>query len=204
MSKSQLGQDIRVLDFYKNKKGGCFVDIGASDGIKLSNTYLLEKEFQWKGICVEPVPETFQKLIVNRPESICCQCSVYSESDLTLLFDVANDDDLYSGISQHIDCHKSVVDSNKRTIQTQTISLLDLLVKNDAPSFIEYLSLDTEGSEYEILKGFKFDNYIFGLIDVEHNFVEPRRTHIRDLLTSNGYVYMGENRWDDMYKHSSL
>ena len=74
----------------------------------------------------------------------------------------------------------------------------------NAPSFVEYLSLDTEGSELEILKSVDFQKYTFGIIDVEHNFVEPRRTKIRELLTSNGYEYIKENQWDDSYKHNSV
>jgi len=111
---------------------------------------------------------------------------------------------LLSGISGHIDAHKPKVDSSKTSIQVQTISLLDALDRANAPSFIEYISLDTEGSEFEILSTFDFEKYTFGLIDVEHNFIEPRRTDIRNLLLSKGYVYKGENQWDDMYKHSSV
>ena len=93
---------------------------------------------------------------------------------------------------------------NKTTIDVKTITLLDILNKASAPSFIEYMSLDTEGTEFEILKNFDFEKYTFGLIDVEHNYLEPRRTMIRDLLVSNGYIYLGENKWDDMYKHNSM
>ena len=66
------------------------------------------------------------------------------------------------------------------------------------------MSLDTEGSELEILKSVDLTKYIFGLIDVEHNFIEPRRSQIRELLCSNGYTYIKENQWDDCYKHSSI
>jgi len=203
MSYSQIGQDLRVVEFYNKKRNGFFIEIGASDGIFFSNTYLLEKEYDWKGICCEVVPATFEKLVVNRPNSICINEAAYNESGITLTFDVAKDS-LYSGISEHIDCWKSSVDADKTQIQVQTISLLDILEKANAPSFIEYISLDTEGSEYEILKAFDFNKYIFGLIDVEHNGIEPRRTDMRKLLVSKGYVYIGENRWDDMYKHSSV
>jgi hypothetical protein len=86
----------------------------------------------------------------------------------------------------------------------KTLTLTDLLDKAKAPSFIDYLSLDTEGSEFEILRATDFSRYTFGLIDVEHNFVEPRRTEIRNLLLSHGYVYLRENQFDDSYKHSSL
>jgi hypothetical protein len=112
--------------------------------------------------------------------------------------------DLLSGITDHIDTHKKSVNANKTTIKVKTISLLDVLKNANAPMFIEYMSLDTEGSELEILKHFDFKQYIFGLIDVEHNFVEPRRTNIKNLLVSNGYIYKGENKWDDMYQHHSV
>jgi predicted transcriptional regulator len=66
------------------------------------------------------------------------------------------------------------------------------------------MSLDTEGSELEILKSFDFKTYTIGLIDVEHNFVEPRRSEIRKLLLANGYEYIEENKWDDRYKHKTV
>lgn len=204
MSYSQLNQDIKVIDFYKDKQNGFFIEIGASDGIYLSNTFLLETKYNWTGICVEPIPEIYSTLILNRPKSKCFDNAVYSTSNIIVDFDIANNSELFSGISENIDCYKNIIDANKTTIQVKTISLTDLLDVNKAPKFIEYLSLDTEGSEYEILKTFNFDKYIFGLIDVEHNFIEPRRTQIRELLLSKGYIYICENKWDDSYKHSSL
>lgn len=204
MSYSQLDQDLNVTTFYNNKEYGFFIEIGASDGIELSNTYLLETKYKWKGICCEPIPNNFEKLVKNRTNSICYSEAVYNQSGLTLTFDIANNCDLLSGISEHIDKHKSSVDSNKTSIQVKTISLLDVLKNANAPSFIEYMSLDTEGSEFEILKNFDFEKYVFGLIDVEHNYIEPRRSEIKSLLLSKGYVYKGENKWDDMYKHESV
>jgi FkbM family methyltransferase len=204
MSYSQLEQDLNVLKFYNNKKNGFFIEIGASNGISLSNTYLLETQYNWKGICVEPIPNQFELLIKNRPNSICYKEAVFNESNKHQVFDIANNADMLSGISNYIDCHIDTVNNNKTQIIVNTISLNDLLEKSNSPLFIEYLSLDTEGSEYEILKSFDFKKYTFGLIDVEHNYCEPRRTLIRELLTTNGYVYLRENKWDDSYKHSSL
>jgi FkbM family methyltransferase len=204
MSFSQLGQDLEVVKVYKERKNGFFVEVGASDGIELSNTYLLEKAYGWKGVCCEPIPKRFEKLVENRPNSKCLNRAVYSESWLTVTFDIANNYDLLSGITEHIDSHKPKVDANKTSIKVQTISLLDVLDQTNAPSFIEYMSLDTEGSELEILKSFDFGKYTFGLIDVEHNFIEPRRTEIKNLLLSKGYIYKGQNKWDDMYQHSSI
>jgi len=202
MSFSQLGQDIAVLKFYNNKTDGFFIEIGASDGVEISNTYLLEKDYNWKGICVEPIPYRFEALLTNRPNSHCTNHAVYGVSNLDLIFDICIGGDGLSGISDHIDCYKQKVDANKQQIIVKTISLNDLLEKYNAPPFIEYLSLDTEGSEFEILKSLDFNKYTFGLIDIEHNFVEPRRTQIRNLLTSNGYDFIRENHVDDCYKLS--
>jgi FkbM family methyltransferase len=198
-SKSQLQQDLNVINHYNHKRRGYFVEIGANDGVKLSNTYLLETQFNWKGICVEPILSTFQELKVNRPNSICVEKAVYNRSNMLVDFYIYNDDTLYSGISDHLTSHKSMVENNKTWDKTPTITLLDLLDEAKAPKFIEYLSLDTEGSEYEILKAFDFSKYEFGIIDVEHNFIEPQRSQIRELLEANGYIYNGANQWDDNY-----
>jgi hypothetical protein len=109
---------------------------------------------------------------------------------------------ILSGITNNIDCHKNAVDKNKTQITVQTISLNDLLDSYNAPTFIDYLSLDTEGSELEILKSVNFNKYKFGLIDIEHNYIEPRRTEIRKLLNNNNYIYIRENKFDDCYKYN--
>jgi len=197
-SYSQLGQDLAVVKHYQGQREGYFVEVGAYDGIALSNTYLLETQYAWKGICIEPIPNQFEKLIKNRI-AICSNKALYSTSGLELVFDSAADA-MLSGISKHIDAHKHVVDRNKVQIKVQTQTLTDLLDENDAPRFIEYMSLDTEGSELEILRGLDFKRYQFGLIDIETNYVEPRRTQIRHLLTNNGYDFLRQNQFDDCYK----
>lgn len=199
-SYSQIGQDIFVTKYYNNKRNGYYIDIGAYDGIKLSNTYLLEKNFQWKGICIEPLPDIFNLLKKNRPNSICINKAIYSKSGEKLNFDICKKYKMLSGITNFIDTHKKKVNESKKTIQIDTITLMDLLDLLNAPKYIEYLSLDTEGSEYEILKVFDFNKYKFGLIDVEHNFQEPKRTQIRKLLESNNYKYLKENKFDDIYQ----
>jgi FkbM family methyltransferase len=196
---SQLGQDKYVIqNIYKNKKNGFFVDVGASHGLKLSNTYLLEKDFGWDGICVEPNPNFYSKLIKNRSAK-CTPHAAYSSSGETLEFTIAG---VLSGIQSHVDYHKSVV--KNPTIQVTTKTLTDILDEFGAPLFIEYLSLDTEGSELEVLKGINFDKYAFGFMTIEHNWVEPRRTEIRDLLLTKGYNFCCEVRHDDYYIYNNL
>ena len=78
-----------------------------------------------------------------------------------------------------------------------TTSLLDLLQQNDAPEVIDYLSIDTEGSELAILEGFDWDSYQIRCITVEHNFTDKREP-IRHLLEAQGYERR-EASWDDWY-----
>ena len=96
---------------------------------------------------------------------------VYSENNLYLDF---SDADVLSGIINNIDCHIDRINNVGKIMETTTMT--KILNDNNAPTFIEYLSLDTEGSEYEILKGIDFNKYIFGYINIKHNFVEPIRT----------------------------
>jgi FkbM family methyltransferase len=201
MSFSQFGQDIKCLDFYKNKQNGFFIDIGAHDGITGSNTYLLEKN-GWNGICVEPMPENFRTLCLNRKKSLCCDLAIYSSSNEEIMFDIF-EMTVLSGISKHIKISE-VYNKGKKSIMVKTITFNDLLEKYNAPLVIDYLSLDTEGSEFEILKSVDLTKYIFGLIDVEHNYVEPNRTQIKELLLNNGYEFIETNNVDDRYKHKLL
>ena len=76
---------------------------------------------------------------------------------------------------------------------------------HNSPKQIDYLSIDTEGSELEILRAFKFEDYD-GLVTVEHNFREPDRQAILDLLTSKGYVRLFEafSKFDEWYVKRSI
>lgn len=193
-SYSQIGQDISIIKYYNNKKNGYYVDVGAYDGVQFSNTYLLEKNYNWKGICVEPSPVTFPKLKECRKNSICINKAAYSKTGEILDFSI---DDMFSGITDCVDRH--MIAKNGQKTKVETIRLDELLKQCNAPNFIEYLSLDTEGSELEILKSIDFDNYKFGIIHVEHNNVEPRRSQMRELLISKGYKYNKQNQFDDEY-----
>lgn len=103
--------------------------------------------------------------------------------------------DIYSDKDGHKESRQS-----GRKYQVKTISLNDLLRKYNAPKHIDYLSIDTEGSEFEILKSLDFEEYSFGVITCEHNFMQER-DEIYSLLTQKGYKRLFKNisRWDDWY-----
>jgi FkbM family methyltransferase len=95
--------------------------------------------------------------------------------------------------------------SKKKVNKVETITLEDLLNKYDAPHEIGYLSIDTEGSEYEILENFDFNKYKIKVISIEHNFSKTREL-LFDLLIQNGFVRVFPNlsQFDDWYVSKSL
>ena len=199
-SRSQLRQDLFVLSESNYKREGYFVEFGATNGIDLSNTYLLETEFSWTGILAEPARVWEKKLKENRPNASIETLCVWKESNSSLTFNETDEPELSTVDSfSDKDGHRKTRKSGKK-YEVQTISLNDLLVKHDAPKYIDYLSIDTEGSEYEILNAFDFNEFSIGIISVEHNY-EPKRELIFALLTSHGYKRKYENisAFDDWY-----
>lgn len=197
LSKSQTKQDLFAISELNFKKNGFFVDIGASDGFTLSNTYLLEKFFNFNGILAEPNPHQIKKIRKIREAKFVEKC-VWSKSNEKLEFIDAGD---LSTIDQFYDQDKwSYMRENKPKFTVDTISLLDLLSQNNAPKMIDYLSIDTEGSEYEILSNHDFSKFSFSIITVEHNYTSQREK-IFNLLTSKGYKrkYEEFSNQDDWY-----
>jgi FkbM family methyltransferase len=198
-SESQIRQDLFVLAELGFKRDGFFVEFGATNGIDVSNSYLLEKKFGWDGILAEPARMWHAKLAENRSASIETKC-VWKSSGDTLSFNETKNGDLSTLEAYSArDMHSQRRVSGKR-YDVDTISLTDLLDKYDAPKTIDYLSIDTEGSEYEILKTFDFSLYKFRVITCEHNFT-PMREHIYKLLTGNGYTrkFSEISQFDDWY-----
>ena len=199
--KSQIGQDVFTLYSLNWKRGGYFVEFGATNGFDLSNTYLLEKDFGWNGILAEPAKVWHQDLKANRSASLDFDC-VWNKSGEIVNFTVAQEAE-YSTISSFTDKDAHASARNKgETFPVTTISLNDLLKRHDAPSTIDYLSIDTEGSELEILEAFDFNQYAISVITCEHNF-SSQRAKIYKLLSSHGFirVFEGFSRWDDWYIH---
>jgi FkbM family methyltransferase len=203
-SKSQLQQDLFVLLSFKFKSEGFYVEFGATDGLGLSNSYMLEKNFGWKGILAEPARSWHSRLRKNRSAEIETKC-IWKESGRVLQFNETEVGELSTLDSfSNQDLH-AISRENGIKYEVETISLFDLLVEYKAPKFIDYLSIDTEGSEFEILENFDFTEYTFGFISCEHNFTE-NRGKVFELLSRQGYVRVFEqySQFDDWYLHNSL
>lgn len=186
----QFGQDKWIMgSVFPGVKDGYFVDIGAGDGIRYSNSKALE-DLGWKGVAVEPLPtgwETRKCLLFKEVLS--------NKKGEVVKFRVA---DGWSGIDSDLGLLKEKV-KDAPLVEFVTTTVADILEKAKAPPFIHYVSLDTEGAEYLILQAFPFSKYKVGALTIEHNFEEPKRTNIRKLLESNGYRFVKQQIVDDWY-----
>jgi len=203
-SKSQIDQDLFVLFALQGKVNGFFVEFGATNGVDFSNTYLLEKKFNWAGILAEPGKTWHTDLKKNRNCKIDKRC-VYNSSGKTLVFADSVEPTL-STIENFVSCdgHTSARNKNKK-YEVETVSLIDLLQANNAPYEIDYLSVDTEGSELEILSAFDFSMYNIRIITVEHNYT-ANREKIHKLLSNHGFkrVFEEYSYFGDWYVQGGI
>jgi FkbM family methyltransferase len=199
-SKAQAFQDLFVLYELGQQRDGFFVEFGATDGLAMSNTWLLEKHYGWTGILAEPAHIWQTALHANRSCRIDTRC-VHARSGERMGFTEVGTGEISTlsaytasdGLAEHR--------TAGREYEVETVSLMDLLAHHHAPKRIDYLSLDTEGSEFDILCAFDFDAYDVRAVTVEHNFVETSRSRLFDLLTRNGFRRKFErfSAFDDWY-----
>ena len=206
LSKSQLFQDLFVLYFFKNKKNGTFLEFGATDGVEFSNSFLLENNFEWNGVLAEPSPQWHQQLKNNRPNSTIITECIYSETDKILDFFVS-DQGVLSTLEEFKNSEISSMPGNTKARnksgynhKVKTISLNDVFIKYFNSSPIDYMSVDTEGSELTILKNFDFDRFSPKIVTVEHNFTEDQQK-LDDLFNINNYsrIFKNHTQFDAWY-----
>lgn len=201
-SVSQLQQDLvaQFLSSMMRKKDSSkttayFVEIGANDGKYLSNTFTLENAFGWNGLLSEVNSSLAQTLFLNRPKSKIDVRAVDEFSGIRKVF-IKSKDSEYSaleGVSVHAD---QLIDSISEVVET--INLTDLLEDFKSPKCIDFLSIDTEGNEFDILKGLNFNLFRFNYIAVE---VSKNQEEITEILGSNGYIRILEevSLWDQWW-----
>uniref|UniRef100_A0A2P2HWA2 Protein Star-like n=2 Tax=Hirondellea gigas TaxID=1518452 RepID=A0A2P2HWA2_9CRUS len=181
---SQKGQDEVVAKIFKNKKGGYFMEAGALNGERYSNTLFLERELGWTGLLVEPAPDSFEELLLKHRKSIALNaCLAPTEIATELLLRKGNS---VNALNNIVD--KPQNSSHASTIKVPCFPFYTVLLAAGNPT-IDFLSLDIEGPELKVLKTIPWDKVKIRLIGVEMNHIPEGEEALRQYLKDQGYTF---------------
>jgi len=202
---SQFGQDLYVADvLFQGKKGGVFLDIGAHDGISLSNTYLLEKKHGWTGICIEALPEVFSKLIKSR-DCICVNAAATRQGGEQVEFEkIDGYGEMLSGMVENYDPkHLERISKEQEAhgfstsrILVDTVSPADVLIEHGLTD-VDYVSIDIEGGELGALQGLMGKGINIKVLGIENNYKDGT---VKKFMKEHGYARFSRIKTDDFFK----
>jgi FkbM family methyltransferase len=204
---SQYGQDQFLIEkVFKRKKDGIFIDIGAYDGVELSNTFFFEKELNWKGICIEPNPRVFEQLKKNR-SCVSINCGVSDVSDTVEFISVSGWGIMLSGIfnffdNRHIKRINQAITEHGGGKELIDISVLPLshIFEQYNLKIIDYCSIDVEGGEMQVLKSIDFSKIQISVFTIENN---NGTGIVMDFLKPLGYSLIARIGADEIYEKDS-
>lgn len=182
---SEHAEEWIVRDFFQGKRGGVFVDVGAYDYQRLSNTYYLEATLGWSGVAIEPQTKFAADYQRYRPRTTFVPLFVSDHSDGTAVLNVApTHDTTASG-------NKAFADSYEATtpVMVATVTLDDLLTRLEV-NHVDFVSIDIELAEPAALAGFSINRFRPALVCVE---AHPEvRQQILDYFATHGYTVIGK------------
>jgi len=192
---------------FKNKTNGIFVDVGAHDGITYSNTYFFERSLNWTGICIEPLPEIFQKLEKNRTATCYPVCAGNKNGTIDFLQIEGSfgNAEMLSGIfdqydARHLDRINQAMGrfrGSSKIIQIQSRTLTSLLQENNITE-VDFLSIDVEGGEKSVLEGLDLTLIKVKCMIIENNYRDTFNA-IKDMLIAHGYLHFATTPLDEIF-----
>jgi len=195
MFYSQDNQD-RYLEqnLFKGFKNGVYVDVGAHDGVTINNTLYFEKNHQWTGINIEPIKSVYDKLVTNRPDNVNLNCAVCNQDGETEFICNVGYTEMISGIKDTFDArHLNRLQNENRQMGSTTNVIkvntkrLETIFDEYKMSHINYLSIDVEGAEFEVIKSINFDKVYIDCIGFENNY-DDTSIPIVQYLENKNYV----------------
>ncbi|NGX60069.1 MAG: hypothetical protein KR126chlam3_01231 [Chlamydiae bacterium] len=203
---SQSGQDKFVNEsFFKNIRSGIFIDIGAHSGIEISNTYFFETELGWSGICIEPIPELFDELTSNR-KCVCVQGCITDHAGTAEFIRFPGNRAWFSGLKEKYNplllknLEEAYGFNEYELINVDCITLNDLLEQHGI-QHVNFLSIDTEGGEFDILSSLNFEKFQIDVITVENNLGDNR---FAELMNKKGFRFVKKLDQDLIFVHKDF
>jgi len=204
MYKSQYQQDfILDMNVFRGKQNGVFVDVGAYDGIDISNTYHFEKDLNWTGICIEPSPQSFELLKQNR-SCIIENCAI---SDIEKEIDFINVTGWGASGSAFNDTNTKILDTIKEMVKVhggtyEIIKIpayrLETILYKYNIRIVDYCSIDVEGHELNVIKSINWNKFYIKYITIENSMgIEDNMT---EYLKSFSYSLMNKIEGDLVFQ----
>lgn len=201
------------LEKYFNYDNGFFVELGANNGIFQSNTLYYERFRNWNGILIEPTMHNFFQCKYNRSPKTKVFCNACTSFDYKEKFVEIVYSDLMS-VSTGLESDsgdpiayalegKKFLRPHEENVSFGAIAkpLNHILIEAAAPQIIDFLSLDVEGSEIEVLKGINHEQFRFKFICIECRSFDK----LNEYLTLNGYEYVEKlSQWDYVFRNIKL
>jgi hypothetical protein len=217
---SQAGQDQTIAALFEGVRDGFFVDLAANHPLFISNTRALERDYGWRGLCIDGAEHLVIDLAQRRRCTVVNAVLSHHEGEV-ITYRTYLTSGWETGLSGMVGANLdnkadsgggglfSWLWSSKSKVLTEdrprvTTTLASLLQQHRAPLTIEYLSLDVEGAEMMVLGNFRFDRYTFKAMTLERPTAE-----LQALLKGNGYSYvrhldlMGHSL-DQLWVHASM
>lgn len=208
-SSSRIDEKLKK---YLNYRNGTYIELGANDGLFSSNTYHLQKQLNWKGILIEPALDLYFKCKRNRGNcnlvlNYACVPFSYKEKFVTMIYSGAmtTTDDLQNEIENpgnHAKSGGKFIPNYDKLIRfaTQGKTLNKILIEANVKDEIDFLSLDVEGVEIEVLKGIDFKKYSFKYMLIESRdieklslFLSQKNYKLVEQLTEIDYLFSKTN-----------
>ena len=197
--QAQHGEDRWLERYFASTGPGFFVEVGAYDGVVLSNTYLLET-IGWRGILVEPDPDKAALCRANRPACRVFECAAAGSEDQTSIdFHAVEGGAVYSTttMTPHHAARIREWGLRHRTLTVQAKTLNSMLADVQPPS-VSFVSIDVEEGELEVLRGFDLERWRPRMVMVETN-TRFRNRDVRNFFRQRGYAFFHAIGWNDIY-----
>jgi FkbM family methyltransferase len=201
-SRAQFGQDLLALEHHNHKRNGTYLEIGVHDGENANNTVMMDQEYGWSGVCIDP--------FMDNMENRSCQkfyVALGSEpGEAEFRYGENGEHSVFAGLDKF-----ATTDDNKMHKDTvghfemkkvPVCTPEDVFAEANLPSTIDYMSLDVEGAEMDILRSFPFDKYCVKYATIETNNDKEKEKEMEEFMTQRGYKFEGHKEVDHIFSNS--
>ena len=187
-------EDTTVLNYFKDKKDGFYVDVGCYHPIHRNNTYLLHKK-NWSGINIDISEFSIDLFNYLRPNDLNYNCAISNKNEIISLF---YQKELSQLSTTDKDQAETVFQGNIKEKAIQAFTLDEILNKDKFKDVkINFLDIDVEGADLKVLEGLSFDKFKPELVCVEIHTKVIKKSTIYNFLIDKKYELL----WSGVFSH---